>query len=94
MDRIKISPLSLEEAKKLGIESWSLWECDKSIFYWEYTDQETAYVFEGDVIVTTAEQKVHITPNMLVSFPKGLKCKWDVRKKIRKAYTFNFEIEE
>ncbi|WP_242863220.1 cupin domain-containing protein [Caloranaerobacter ferrireducens] len=92
MESIKIKKISLEEAKKLGIDSWSHWECEPSTFDWEYDEQETAYVFEGDVIVTTPEQTVHITDNMLVSFPKGLKCTWEVRKKIRKVYTFNFEI--
>ncbi|RKD31951.1 cupin domain-containing protein [Thermohalobacter berrensis] len=93
MDKIKTRKLSLEEAKKLGIDSWDTWECEPDTFDWEYAEQETAYVFEGDVIVKTGEQTVHITGGMLVSFPKGLKCTWEVREKIRKVYTFNFDID-
>jgi uncharacterized cupin superfamily protein len=93
MPRIKVKPMTLEEAKKLGIDSWGRWECEPSKFDWEYDEQETAYVFEGDVIVTTPEEEVHIKENMLVSFPAGLKCTWDVRKTIKKAYTFNFNID-
>ncbi|MBZ4646129.1 MAG: hypothetical protein JG777_1618 [Clostridia bacterium] len=93
MNKIITKTMSLEEAKKLGIDSWNRWECEPSIFDWQYPEQETAYVFEGDVIVKTSDQEVHITNGMLVSFPKGLKCTWEVRKTIKKAYTFNFSIE-
>lgn len=93
MTKIKTKPMSLEEAKRLGIESWSRWECEPSKFDWEYPEQETAYVFEGDVIVTAGDEVAHIKGNMLVSFPKGMKCIWDVRKTIKKAYTFNLPIE-
>ncbi len=93
MAKIKTKTMSLAEAEKLGIESWSRWECEPSKFDWEYNEQETAYVFEGDVIVTSGEESAYIKENMLVSFPKGMKCTWEVRKTIKKAYTFNFEID-
>lgn len=89
MQKIKIEKISSEEAKKLGIDSWSQWECEPSKFDWEYPEEETAYVFEGDVIVTAYGEETQITGNMLVTFPKGMKCTWDVRKTIRKVYTFN-----
>ncbi|MDK2799861.1 MAG: uncharacterized protein PWP27_1072 [Clostridiales bacterium] len=92
MSKIIIKEMGLEEAKKLGIDSWDRWECEPSRFDWEYMEKETAYVFEGDVIVTAGDEKVHIKANMLVSFPKGMQCTWDVRKTIKKAYTFNFPI--
>jgi hypothetical protein len=92
MSTIKIISMTLEEAKSLGIDSWSRWECEPSTFDWEYPEQEVAFVFEGDVIVTSGDEVAHIKENMLVSFPKGMKCTWEVRKPIRKAYTFNYEI--
>lgn len=92
MPQIKTKPMTLDQAKELGIDSWSIWECEPNKFDWEYPEQETAYVFEGDVIVTSGDEVAHITANMLVSFPKGMKCTWEVRKTIRKAYTFNFLI--
>lgn len=88
MNKITIKPMTLEEAKKLGIDNWSIWECEASTFDWEYVEDETAYVFEGDVIVTAGSEVVHITPNTLVTFPKDMQCVWEVKKKIRKAYTF------
>jgi uncharacterized protein len=93
MARIKIKEMSLDEAKKLGIDSWRKWECDPDTFDWEYADQETAYVFEGDVIVTSGDEEAHITGNMLVSFPKGMKCTWKVQQTIKKVYTFDYEVE-
>ena len=82
MSSIKIKAMSLEEARQLGIDKWGIWECEPSTFDWEYSEQEAAFVFEV----------AHIKENMLVSFPKGMKCTWEVKKAIRKAYTFNYEI--
>ncbi len=93
MQKIKTKKISLEEAKKLGVDSWTRWECEPSTFDWEYEEQETAYVFEGDVIVTSGNQKAQIGPGMLLSFPKGMKCVWEVRETIKKAYTFNLPID-
>ncbi len=93
MAKIKTKDMTLQEAKELGIDNWSIWECQPSTFDWHYDEQETAYVFEGDVIVTAGDEKVHITGDMLVSFPKGMDCTWEVRKAVRKAYAFNYEIE-
>ena len=90
MDRIKTRKMELEEARKLGIDSWSRWECEPSKFDWNYPSAETAYVFEGDVVVITDEESVRITGGMLVTFPAGLSCTWEVRKKISKVYTFDF----
>lgn len=88
MLRIVTRKMSLEEAKDLGIDSWSGWECEPSAFDWHYPDTETAYVFEGDVLVRTKEETVHITGGMLVTFPAGLSCTWEVRERISKVYTF------
>lgn len=88
MEKIRIKKLSLEEAKKLGIDNWGRWECGVSKFDWEYDETETCYIFEGEVIVKTPIENVTINEGMLVTFPKGLKCNWDVKRPIKKAYTF------
>ena len=41
MPQIKTKPMTLEQAKELGIDSWSIWECEPSKFDWEYDEQET-----------------------------------------------------
>jgi len=89
MGKIRIEKPDKESLGRLGIDNWSHWECEPSTFPWQYDETETAYVFEGDVIVETNEgEKVAIGPGDLVTFPRGLKCKWTINKKIRKVYRF------
>ena len=91
MSEIKIEKINLKDARELGVDSWNRWECLPSSFDWEYPEEETSYIFEGDVIVTVGDKKIRVSENMLVTFPRGLKCHWEVREKIVKAYTFNFD---
>jgi len=89
MAKILIKKPTKEEVDKLGLDSWGSWECEPSTFDWQYDSDETAYVFEGKVKVKTAEEEVEINAGDLVTFPKGLKCTWNVIETIRKKYTFN-----
>lgn len=78
-----------EEQKEEALKSWSEWDCEPSEFPWEYDSDEVAYVLEGDVIVTNEKGKeFHIEPGFLYTFPTGMKCTWNVKKTIRKKYTF------
>jgi len=88
MSEIRVERPSEEKLKSLGIENWSPWSCDISRFDWQYPDDETAYIFEGHVIVETASGKTEIQAGDLVFFPEGLKCVWDVKKPIRKVFKF------
>lgn len=89
MGQIVKSRPSPEELKKLGVENWSPWQCAPSEFDWQYTDDETAYVTEGLVIVTTAAgERVEIKAGDLVVFPRGLKCRWKVLETVEKVYKF------
>ncbi|CEL96816.1 unnamed protein product [Vitrella brassicaformis CCMP3155] len=73
----------------LGVKGWGTWGCEVSNFSWTYSDNETAYVIEGEVTVTpTGGTPVLIQAGDLVKFPKGMTCKWDVTKAIKKYYTF------
>ena len=80
----KPTPKEIEEAKK-----WSMWEKEESVFDWYYDGEETFYVLEGDVTVTWDGEQISFGVGDLVTFPKGLKCTWHIKKKIRKHYTFN-----
>ena len=95
MNQIKVEQISDGEKKKLGIPSsaaasggWSVWECEPSTFDWQYSDTEIAYVYEGRVKVKTPTEEVSFGKNQLVTFPKGLKCTWEVLENIRKVYKF------
>ena len=78
-----------ENEKKSMLDNWSPWDCEISTFDWEYSDKETCYIIEGEVDVKTESGKtVNIKAGDLVTFQKGLKCVWDVKKPIRKVYKF------
>ncbi len=88
-ESIKVERPTRERLQELEIEKWSSWECGPEAFDWEYTSREMAYVFEGRVKVTTADGlEAEIKAGDLVTFPKGLKCRWNVIEKIRKVYSF------
>ncbi|NVM55705.1 MAG: cupin domain-containing protein [Candidatus Helarchaeota archaeon] len=87
MSEIKKEKPTKEDIEKM-LKEWSPWECDISTFDWEYFDTETCYIIEGEVKVKTATGETEIRAGDLVKFPKGLKCVWDVKKPIRKVYTF------
>ncbi len=89
MEKIKIEKPTQEKLKKLNIDSWSPWGCEVSVFDWEYSSDETAYILEGKVKVKTPSQEVEINKGDLVTFPSGLKCTWNVLEPIKKVYTFS-----
>jgi len=90
MKKIKLSTPTKEELQKLNVDNWPVWECGVSRFNWEYDEDETCYILEGEVVVETEDgEKYTIKKGDLVTFPKGLKCVWDVKKPIRKRYSFN-----
>ncbi len=65
------------------------WSAGESVFDWEYDSEETCYVLEGEVMVTTeGGEVVQFGVGDMVTFPKGLKCVWNVKKPIRKHYKF------
>jgi uncharacterized cupin superfamily protein len=89
MSKIQVEKATPEKLKQLGIEQWGVWECEPSRFDWEYDDQETCYLYEGQVAVQTADgETVRFGAGDIVVFPKGLKCTWDVAQTVRKRYRF------
>jgi uncharacterized cupin superfamily protein len=90
MREVKIEhDASDERLKDLGISSWPIWTKEASEFPWQYDAQETCYLLEGDVVVTPdGGDPVEIKKGDLVTFPRGMKCRWKIRKAVRKHYTF------
>ena len=79
-----------EQLKKLNVKSWGIWEKEKSVFDWSYSDTETCYILDGEVEVTDSSsgEKIEFKKGDLVQFPKGLNCVCNVKKPVRKYYTF------
>lgn len=80
---------SQERLAQLGVSSWSTWSKEVSTFPWTYSEQEVAYVLEGEVTVTPkGGDPVSFGKGDLVTFPSGLACTWEVKKPLRKHYRF------
>ena len=69
-------------------ESWPIWEKEESKFPWEYFEKETCLILEGNVTVKTPEETIEFGVGDYVVFPEGLKCTWEIKKKIKKHYKF------
>ena len=89
MAKVTVEKPTKEKLDQLGIETWGRWESEVTKFDWEYDEKETFYVLEGRVNVVTDEgEDVEFGKGDLVTFPKGLKCIWNVLEPIKKVYTF------
>lgn len=85
---------SEEDLKKLNVKTWGTWSKEASEFDWSYGDTETCFVLDGEVEVTDSEtgEKMAFGKGDLVQFEKGLKCVWNVKKPIRKHYSFDLDF--
>ncbi|MCF8303104.1 MAG: cupin domain-containing protein [Bacteroidales bacterium] len=88
MGNVDIKKLSDEEVKNRGILEWPIWEKEISRFEWEYDSEEECLILDGEVTVETDEGNYNIKAGDFVTFQKGLKCVWDIKKPIRKHYNF------
>ncbi|UCG14377.1 MAG: cupin domain-containing protein [Deltaproteobacteria bacterium] len=80
---------SEDRLKELDVSSWPIWSKEASEFPWKYDAKEICYLLEGDVVVTPdGGEPVEIKKGDLVTFPKDMSCTWEIRKDVRKHYTF------
>ena len=86
--KILIDNISEEKIVEMGIREWPIWKCDVSEFDWEYDQQESCLLLEGEVEVTSDSGLVKFGVGDFVVFPRGLKCRWKVIKPVRKHYSF------
>ncbi|MCM8786808.1 MAG: cupin domain-containing protein [Candidatus Omnitrophica bacterium] len=78
-----------DKLKKLNIRSWPIWEKEESSFNWYYDSQEHCYFLEGEVEVELEDGKrIKIEKGDYVIFPEGLKCRWHIKKRVKKHYNF------
>lgn len=88
MKDVIITKISPDVIAERGIRDWPIWEKEVSRFDWEYDGDEECLVLEGEVEVETGSGTFLIRKGDFVTFRKGLKCKWNVKKPIRKHYNF------
>jgi uncharacterized cupin superfamily protein len=78
-----------ERLAELGVRDWPIWTKEASQFPWSYSESETCYFLEGDVEVTPdGGTPVEMGKGDLVTFPQGMSCTWNIRRDVRKHYTF------
>jgi uncharacterized cupin superfamily protein len=85
---VEIKKLTDEEIARKGINQWPIWEKEVSEFDWFYDSPEQCYILEGEVTVKTDDKDYEIKAGDYVEFPQGLKCRWIIKKDIRKHYNF------
>ncbi len=77
------------EQEETQAKTWPIWTCEPSKFDWQYTQTETCLVLEGEVTVSDDTAEVSFGPGDYVTFPEGLECIWDVKKAVKKHYSFS-----
>ena len=87
--KIEVRKINDSEIAKKDVFAWPLWACEVSEFDWEYDQQESCLLLEGEVEVKSDFETVKFGGGDFVVFPKGLKCKWKVIKPVRKHYSFS-----
>ncbi|MDD4913663.1 MAG: cupin domain-containing protein [Methylococcales bacterium] len=81
---------SQERLTELGVSDWPIWEKEISRFNIDFDETETAYVLEGEIIVTPiGGEPVRIVAGDLVIFHAGLDSDWEVVKPLRKHYSYD-----
>lgn len=76
---------------ELGVSTWPTWEKEVSVFPFEFDEQETAYILEGECVITPNDGSapVNFAAGDLVVFPAGLSCSWEVKKVLKKHYSYD-----
>jgi len=88
MNCVIIKKLSDNEIAEKEIKSWPIWTKEISTFDWYYDCDEECLILEGEFAIHADEGDYNIKPGDFVTFKKGLKCVWEVKKPIRKHYKF------
>jgi uncharacterized cupin superfamily protein len=90
MAKIKIkSGLTEQELDDMGVFNWSIWSHEAADFPWMYAEEETCYFLEGKVtVIPEGGEAVEMGAGDLVTFPKGMECRWIIHEAVRKHYIF------
>ncbi len=91
MAGIKVKRPQERDLEEMGVRSWGTWGCEASTFDWEYDQTEACYLLEGDVTVEHEGGSTRLQAGDLAIFPKGLKCRWNVKKPVKKHFRFEEE---
>jgi hypothetical protein len=85
---IKVRKADKKIIAELKMDCWPVWTSPVCEFDWHYDDFETCLFLEGEVAVKAGGREVEIAAGDIAVFPKGLDCRWQVRKAVKKHYNF------
>ena len=83
--------VSITKPSKEQIEissKWPIWEKEISEFDYYYDKTEQCLILEGEVDILGKNKKWSFKKGDYVVFPKGLNCKWIIKKPVKKHYNF------
>lgn len=83
---VEIRAPTAEESARAA--KWPIWTKEESEFDWSYSQIEQCLILEGEVDIVADSKKWSFKAGDYVVFPKGLKCKWIVKKAVKKHYNF------
>jgi len=86
--KVEIRKPTSKELEQMKIKTWPIWEKEISEFDWRYDSKEMCYFLEGEVTIKTENEDYEIRKGDFVVFPKGLKCRWIIKKPVKKHYNF------
>ena len=72
--KIEICKIENNDISRKDVLSWPVWTCKISEFEWEYSEQESCFLLEGEVEVSSDFETVNFGVGDYVIFPRGLKC--------------------
>lgn len=77
------------EQEQAQARKWPIWAKEASEFPWEYDEQETCLLLEGQVEVTNETgETFKFGAGDWVVFPQGMRCTWKIDRDVRKHYKF------
>lgn len=88
MENLEVEVRKPTDAEVSTAAKWPIWTKEVSEFDWSYSQIEQCHFLEGEVDITAGGKKWHITAGDYVVFPKGLNCKWIIKKPAKKHYNF------
>ncbi len=77
----------------LNVKEWPTWRKEVSEFKWTFLEEETAYILEGEAVITPGAghaknvQPITLKPGDLVTFPAGIETYWAVNVPVYKHWT-------
>jgi uncharacterized cupin superfamily protein len=84
---------SQQQLQALGVAKWPTWQKEVSVFPWVFPEQETAYILEGQCVITPENgAPVTFGKGDLVAFPAGMTCSWEVKQPLRKHYKLDGNV--